>query len=287
MSTNETYACSPRLPPLVCGLAKCDPDRVCQGVDIVRCRKNALANAPFPLPVFCPLDNIRPTEEGHLADLTFVRKKEDRRAGLAGRLPYVGPGWYGKPATAFMLDTGLATWADFEWSLDATAHVSPDCLARALEIMERAWPEGEEHMAKLAVNALIGLCAPSKDVFYSMRTSNHEVDGRGCQYQQVFFDDRGQCHYDHVYATELFSNRSMRPAHDFVMASEYVEMARIHLTLREVPPRYLVAMKTDCLVYRSEPSAKIRACGGGADQAAPPGQHAEVSLRGGEVRATR
>ena len=83
-----------------------------------------------------------------------------------------------------MLDTGLATWADFEWSLDATAHVSPDCLARALEIMEKAWPEGEEHMAKLAVNALIGLWARSKDVFYSMRTSNHEVDGRGCQYQQ-------------------------------------------------------------------------------------------------------
>ena len=110
--------------------------------------------------------------------------------------------------------------------------------------------EGEEHMAKLAVNALIGLWARSKDVFYSMRTSNHEVDGRGCQYQQVFFDDRGQCHYDHVYATEL---RSMRPAHDFVMASEYVEMARIHLALREVPPRYLVAMKTDCLVYQSLP----------------------------------
>ena len=59
-----------------------------------------------------------------------------------------------------MLDTGLVSWADFEWSLDATAHVSPDCLARALEIMERAWPETEEHMAKLAVNALIGLWAP-------------------------------------------------------------------------------------------------------------------------------
>ena len=39
-----------------------------------------------------------------------------------------------------MLETGLATWADFEWSLDATAHVS--------------------------VNALIGLWARSKDVFY-------------------------------------------------------------------------------------------------------------------------
>ena len=44
-----------------------------------------------------------------------------------------GPYRYGKPATAFMLETGLATWADFEWSLDATAHVSPHCL-----IMERA-----------------------------------------------------------------------------------------------------------------------------------------------------
>ena len=47
-------ACSPRLPPLVCGLAKCKIEKVCQGVDVVRCRKNALANAPFPLPVFCP-----------------------------------------------------------------------------------------------------------------------------------------------------------------------------------------------------------------------------------------
>ena len=249
----ENYACSPRPPALVCGLSKCDLDRVCHGVDVVRCRKNALANAPFPLPVFCPLDNIREAEEGKLADLTFVRKREDRRSPLAARLPYVGPGWYGKPATAFMLHAGLATWDDFEWSLDATAHVSPDCLAGALEIMERAWPEGEEHMAKLSVNALIGLWARSKDVFYSMRTSNHEVDGRGCQYQQVFVDDQGRSHYDHIYATELFSNRSLRPAHDFVMASEHVELARIHRALREVPSRYLVAVKTDCLVYQNLP----------------------------------
>ena len=255
---HENYACSPRPPALVCGLSKCDPDRVCHGVDVVRCRKNALANAPFPLPVFCPLDNIRRAEEGKLADLTFVRKREDRRSPLAVRLPYVGPGWYGKPAAAFMLDAGLATWADFEWSLDATAHVSPDCLARALEIMERAWPEGEEHMAKLSVNALIGLWARSKDVFYSMRTSNHEVDGRGCQYQQVFVDDQGRSHYDHVYATELFSNRSMRPAHDFVMASEHVELARIHRALREVPSRYLVAAKTDCLVYQNLPKKFLK-----------------------------
>ncbi|OLQ10182.1 hypothetical protein AK812_SmicGene6059 [Symbiodinium microadriaticum] len=126
---------------------------------IVRCPKNALANAPFP----------RRTGAWAWSGASPIR-------------PIVGPGWYGKPATAFMLDTGLASWADFEWSLHAAAHVSPNCLARALDIMERAWPQGEEHMAKLAVNALIGLSAPSK----------------------VFFDDQGHCHYDHVYATEKF-----------------------------------------------------------------------------------
>ena len=249
----ESYACSPRLPPLVCGLSKCNPDKLCQGVDVVRCRKNALANAPFPLPVFCPLDSIRPAEEGQLADLTFVRKREDKRAGFLARLPYVGPGWYGKPAVAYMLDAGLARWADCKWSLQATAHVAPDCLARALEVMEGGWPEGEEHFAKLSVNALIGLWARSKDVFYSMRTSSHEADAWGSQFLQVFFDAAGACHYDHVYATELFTNRSTRPAHDFVMGSEYVAMARIHRALREVPPRYLVALKTDCLVCQGLP----------------------------------
>ena len=119
--------------------------------------------------------------------------------------------------------------------------------------METAWSEGEEHFAKLSVNALIGLWARSKDVYYSMRTSSHEADAWGSQFLQVFFDTAGACHYDHVYATELFTNRSTRPAHDFVMASEYVAMARIHRALRDVPPRYLVALKTDCLVYQNLP----------------------------------
>ena len=116
-----------------------------------------------------------------------------------------------------------------EWSLDATAHVSPDCLARALEIMERAWPEGEEHMAKLAVNALIGLWARSKDVFYSMCTSNHEVDGRGWT----------------TGASATTTTSTPRSSSPSVPCGPP--------TISRVPPRYLVAMKTDCLVYQSLP----------------------------------
>ena len=97
----ETYVNSPRLPPLVCGLQKWNEDR---GVDVVRCRKNGLANARFPLPVFCPLDSVQEAREGHLADLTYVKLRKDGRVALLARLPYVGEGWYAKPACAHMLN---------------------------------------------------------------------------------------------------------------------------------------------------------------------------------------
>ena len=124
--------------------------------------QNGLANARFPLPVFCPLDSLQEASEGHLADLTYVRLRRDGRMALLNRLPYVGEGWYAKPAAAYMLEAGITTWGDFVWSLDATAHVEQRCLAWALEKMERAWDE--EHMAKLAVNALIGLWARNVDI---------------------------------------------------------------------------------------------------------------------------
>ena len=68
----------------------------------------------------------------------------------------------------------------------------PGCLAWALRKMEEAWPE--EHLAKLSVNALIGLWARNVDLVYLMRTSNNQLDGHGCQYRQTFVDAAGQTH---------------------------------------------------------------------------------------------
>ncbi|CAE7643828.1 pfh1, partial [Symbiodinium microadriaticum] len=229
----EAYVNSPRLPPLVCGLQKWKEDRVCWGVDVVRCRKNGLANARFPLPVFCPLDSVQEAREGRLADLTYVKLPRDGRVALLSRLPYVGEDWYAKPACAFMLDAGIATWGDFLWSLDATAH--------------------EEHLAKLSVNALIGLWARNVDLVYLMRTSNNQLDGNGCQYRQTFVDAAGNTHWDHIFVAQLFSNASHRPAWDFVMAAEYCAVARIRQLLAEVPMRYLKFLKTDCLGFQDLP----------------------------------
>ena len=194
---------------------------------------------------------MQEAREGHLADLTYVKLRKDGRVALLARLPYVGEGWYAKPACAHMLEAGVATWQDFLWSLDATAHVDPSCLAWALRKMEEAWPE--EHLAKLSVNALIGLWARNVDLVYLMRTSNNQLDGHGCQYRQTFVDAAGQTHWDHIFVTQLFSNASHRPAWDFVMAAEYCAVARIRQMLAEVPVRYLKFLKTDCLGLQDLP----------------------------------
>eukprot|EP00439_Symbiodinium_sp_Y106_P087381 s121_g48.t1 len=115
----EAYVESPRLPPLVFKLNSHKPDHICHGIDVVRCRKNALTHARFPAPIFCPKDNMEQAREGHLADLTYVKLQEDGRWAVFPRLPYVGEGWYAKPAVAYMLEKGIATWNDFAWSLDA------------------------------------------------------------------------------------------------------------------------------------------------------------------------
>ena len=91
----EAYVESPRLPPLVFKLNSHKPDRICHRIDVVRCRKNALAHARFPAPIFCPKDNMEQAREGHL---TYVKLQEDGRWATFPRLPYMGEGWYAKPA---------------------------------------------------------------------------------------------------------------------------------------------------------------------------------------------
>ena len=146
----------------------------------------------------------------------------DRRRGVLDRLPYVGRGWYPKPVCAYMLEAGLAKWSHFKWSLDATSHVDQRCLELVLERMEQSWPEGEEHYAKLAINSLVGLFARNLELVYSMKTSNHQVDGEGCSWRQTFTDSAGRTHWDHIFVTELLSNSSYRPIHDYIMGAEYV-----------------------------------------------------------------
>ena len=70
-------------------------------------------------------------------------------------------------------------------SLNATAHVTAECLRNALDTMEQAWPDGEEHYAKLSVHALIGLRARNMDVVYTVRTSLTAMGARSERFQHL------------------------------------------------------------------------------------------------------
>ena len=79
--------------------------------------------------------------------------------------------------------------------------------------MDAAWPDGEEHMAKLSVN-----------------------------------DDRRACSTEVAYE----SNGTHRPIYDAVLGFEHCMVAKARRIL-DAPPRYLAQVKTDCLLTQRLP----------------------------------
>ena len=137
----------------------------------------------------------------------------------------MGPGWYPKVSLAAMLDLGVCRWDQIVLGISARSHVDAATLRRALERMGAAWSKGEEHMAKLSVNAMIGLWARSTEVVYSVRSSSSELDGAGADFSQAFAYEGGMV-WDFVYARRLLSNGTYRPIHDAVLGFEHCMVAK-------------------------------------------------------------
>ena len=140
-----------------------------------------------------------------------------------------------------MLEKGIATWNECARSLDATAHVDQESVTQALQQMEAAWPEGEEHYAKLSVNALIGLWARNMDLIYTMRTSNHQFDGSGCQHRELFLDAAA------AVQRELSARARLRDGLGVCGGLPHPGCTRNRAV--EVPK----AVKTDCVVFQDLP----------------------------------
>ena len=106
-------------------------------------------------------------------------------------------------------------------------------------------------MAKLSVNAMIGLWARSTEVVYSVRSSSSELDGAGADFSQAFAYEGGM-EWGFVYARRLLSNGTYRPIHDAVLGFEHCMVAKARRIL-DAPPRYLAQVKTDCLLTQRLP----------------------------------
>ena len=116
------------------------------------------------------------------------------------------------------------------------------------------------------------------DVVYTMRSSQNELDGYGCQERRVFSvfaallpgqaTEEGMRvgeeivaeaeqplaeYWDFIFTRNLMSNASHRPLYDFVMAAEYMAMVRIKHELRAALPSCIRCIKTDCVVVQQLP----------------------------------
>ena len=67
-----------------------------------RCRKRALEFNPFPIPVFCPLDEIQGRSTPELGDLNLVTR---HATNFVCQYGYTGPSWQ----TEWLLHVGVIT----------------------------------------------------------------------------------------------------------------------------------------------------------------------------------
>ena len=133
-------------------------------LDVIRCRRGAMAHSPVDFSIFSPLDSIEKAQPGELADFSYVFIRNARQRSPLSLLPYTGKGWYHRIAVEFMLHWGICSWLDVEYSLSSTAHVSSSLLRKILDQMEVAWGTDPDNYRKLSVNSMIGLFSVD-DVF--------------------------------------------------------------------------------------------------------------------------
>ena len=128
-------------------------------LDIIRCRRNSLYEAPFDFPIFCPLDLIEKCDK-KLGDLNFVKKQVKWNGkSLIDNLPFCGDAWYSKIAVQYMLHAGIIGWENITHTITASARLPANIFQKPLERMEQAWPDTElgRDLRKMSVNSLIGL----------------------------------------------------------------------------------------------------------------------------------
>ena len=97
-------------------------------IDTIRCRRNAFDQNLEPIPIFSPIDEIRPLDDFVLGDYNFVDKDVsiEHAARYARMLPYSGKRWYWKASVQYMLNRGIIKWTDIKYKLTASAHVDCD-----------------------------------------------------------------------------------------------------------------------------------------------------------------
>ena len=147
-------------------------------MDVVRCRRNGLANAPFPLPILCPADGVEPVD-GALPDLWRAAATRGSPASICCRTwaRLVPEGFVGRDAG------GVCRWDHIVLGVSARSHVGAAKLRRALERIGGLARGRGAH----------GLSLRSTEVVYSVRSRSSELDGAGADFSQAFAYEGARC----------------------------------------------------------------------------------------------
>ncbi len=237
LSTYEAFVKAAKPPQCVADVAQFAGKQAIS-VDVRRCRYNAFVQQDaWDLPVFSPVDEIK--EAGaKLADYQWIEihlgQKSPRQV-----FPYFGPGWYGAPTAAFLMDAGIATWSDFKLSFSATAHRPAKFAAERLEILEKLWREAahlhsqdEDLVAKRASVALLGIWGCRERNLYRLITSSSPFDVRASGAARVSptpgspIEHGNSVYQDYVYKHLALELTSMRPIHQRCLEEERLQLAR-------------------------------------------------------------
>ena len=244
----EQYVDSPRPPPLVWRYKECPDVTGCEIADVRRCRKRALEFNAHRVPVFSPLDRVQPVDDCVLGDINYVDRAQ---TNVVRQLGYT-PGWQHRVQTEFLLHMGVVGWGDVKYRLTASAHYPADVFRRPLRLMEEAWED--PLLAKLSVNALIGLWCLDEAYNYKVTSSTYEGDAPPNAHKRTFHYEGGAVH-DFVVKTRLANAASHRPLHDLCMCTEAVRMGQMIYALKQQRCA-LYELKTDSTLYRPPKRAK-------------------------------
>ena len=211
------------------------------GVDVVRCRRNRLANAPFPL------DGVEPVD-GVLPDLGFVEGCCDARQSCLNLLPYVGPGW----SRRFRWPR-CWTWASAAGT-HRVGHLRAEPRGRG-DAAARAGAHGRRLARGRGAHGQAQRERDDRPVG-AQRSSSSELDGAGADFSQAF---------------AYVSNGTYRPIHDAVLGFEHCMVAKAR---RILDAAALPGAGEDGLPADAAAAEALHGAAAGAGGAAPPGRHA-------------
>jgi hypothetical protein len=230
-------------------------------LDIVRCRRNALYECVFDIPIFCPLDTIKSGSK--LYDVSFVQKDVKwSGSALIDNLPFCGNSFYSKIAVQYMLHKGIIGWGNITHGIDASAHLPSTLLQAPLKKMEEAWPDTElgHDLRKVSINSLIGLMAIESNSLWCVKSTlqdESEFMGKYKLKTVTTYNDAEVI--DYYFQTKLESGyRSLRPIHDVCLHTETTRLAQaLHIIKAlEVPAKDICTFKTDSINFYARKKRK-------------------------------